>query len=306
VLIIGSSALLWSSRGGPPEPPGVPEHPAPSASASPSNAAPAGLHLGPAALGYKPTWLPPGFHERFRGVTYSGGAELRVERAWTANPVGLGGGRPANAVIVATQQTATAPDPAATAAHTVDINGKAAVYTEPTGHGGASVGWRADAQHVVEVRTDAALSRADLLRVARSLQVDNSWYVPPMVLGWVPAGRPDVTSELSGNSSVQWNATVVLSDPARPDARITTTYAPSPPSFPPAEEYPVVGGRPAELRTAPGPDGTPTLSLGQQSDDHSYYRLTASCPVSPSARSDLIHLVEQADPVGNLATDWLD
>jgi hypothetical protein len=212
--------------------------------------------------------------------------------------VGTAGGLPRHAVTVTVQEAPGLRDPATTAAQTVDVNGRRAAVT------GNSVAWRAGDGHVIKVATDLSMAPADLLRIARSLRVDGTAYGAPLVLGWAPAGWPDVAYEQSGDSGIDWNATVVLSDPDRPAARITVTLAPSPSTIsdpPAAPEIVDVGGRPAELSSRRGPDGRVVLDLVQR-QENSAYQLTVSGP----ARDDLIRIARQASPSSAFDADWLD
>jgi hypothetical protein len=303
VLLIAAPALLWP-RGEQPDHPGGRPHLTPPA---PSSVAPTGIDPDRIPLGYAPTWLPGGLHERFRGVTRTATGDLRIQRAWTAHHVGTAGGLPHQAVTVTVQQARNPRDPAESAAQTVEINGVLAAYARDTDRAGATVSWLADARHIVEVHTDISMSRTDLLRIARSMQVDTA-YTLPLRLRWAPADRPDVSYELSGDSGTAWNATVVLTNPDRPDARVTITLAPGTVAPRDGDEVVNVGGRPAQLSTSPGPDGKPMLSLVQQ-QDNSPYLLTISCqagtPVTPT-KDDLIRLAEQTASPDAFSPDWLD
>jgi hypothetical protein len=243
----------------------APAVPTPSAALSPSRSP--GLLMRDMILGYGPTWLPAGLVERGRmGFWDDGGGWIRQ---WAGSAVDVSGGLPAARLELAAspivegsfEDTGQVGD----GQTAVDIGGgKQAILSRKEGM--STLQWRADARTALTLYDRLGLSQADLLRVARSVQADESVFSIPLRLATVPEGREPSMIEFVGNSPTSYLAKVHLRESTAPTE--SKTIVPSTISIavgtvttaPNGGEPLTVAGRPARLIAGTQPMGSQTVS----------------------------------------------
>ncbi|BCJ39461.1 hypothetical protein GCM10010168_62910 [Actinoplanes ianthinogenes] len=165
------------------------------------------------ALGYKPTWAPPGLSEHIRqyGTAEAGdpfGPTLM--RFWTKQ-VGTGDPQSADGpqllLYVRTQVSGEgrlAPD----GGKKVDVNGAPGYYHDDGGK--SYVDWAINEHTVLSLATvHYDLGKADLLRMARSVRPDPGVTATPLTLRWLPEGWSSNFVTVSGDTEQTWRASVL-------------------------------------------------------------------------------------------------
>ncbi len=272
------------------------------------------------ALGYRLTWLPPGFVERMRHVTFHPAVQLL--RFWTSEPVGTDGrygGDQSVSLSVRRNQSPT--DPPNNGGTPVDVNGKVGYSYGTLGNIKSYVEWRIDAQTVVSVSQHGSVSPEDLLRIARSVQADPGQARIPLVLGWLPDHLTVNSGELSGDSPTRWMAALnaeelnaeepVASEggkqgkegsiPRSVMASISpTTTAPA------GGEELTVGGHPARLvKRTDIPELTMTYLVVDLGGGTLLTVLGHGPNDNPITRDDLIRIAEHATPGDPADASWV-
>jgi hypothetical protein len=170
-------------------------------------------------LGYRPAWTPPGYSEHIRQANIADPAEHgfgpTVVRVWTKR---VGAGDPwggAELVLsVRTEVAGAVPDPGG---QKVDINGSKGSYFGAQGDHKSYVGWAPDTRtRLTLAASHLDISRADLLRMARSVRPDPGSHTVPVRLRWLPADWTAIGATVSGASKATWRCEVAAAK-AAPD-----------------------------------------------------------------------------------------
>ncbi|GAA2714316.1 hypothetical protein [Actinoplanes palleronii] len=174
---------------------------------------PAGTLPRDIALRYRPTWVPAGLIEGIRQhVAVEPGAaraEPWLVRVWKKQAVA---GDPWDGPEMSLNVRTVAPGYGAnrdTSGEAVDINGAEGEYVNAKGDTKAYVTWLADERTALSVSVNGlALSKADLLRTARSVRPDTGLSAVPVRLGWLPTGWTANSVAVSGTGAAAWRAQV--------------------------------------------------------------------------------------------------
>ncbi|MBB2948253.1 hypothetical protein FB565_008036 [Actinoplanes lutulentus] len=247
-----------------------------SAAASPSVVADPGLpHL---RLGYRPGWVPSGFAEYIRQAGAGGDDEAgpSLVRSWKKS-VGTGdpyGGRSAQLDFYV--RTAVE-DPAGmvwSGGQKVDIGGADGWYTPAQGDQKSSLSWIVGEHTVLMLATSRLdLSKADMLRVARSVRPEPGTNPNPVTLGWLPTGWQTAGLTVSGPSAGSWRGSLYVvkqgTEVSEKDKKtpVTVNYGDltvtvgSETDAPDGGAELTVGGRPARRPTRDDSAGRDTLYL---------------------------------------------
>jgi hypothetical protein len=201
-----------------------------------STSAPAQLLFLQPALQYRPTWLPPGLTERLRMASVGDGTPGKFDgvlRTWTNHAIGTDGDAKGGRLELQVSASQDPADPGKDSGEaTIDVNGITGYYDPPVaGDDKSYVEWRATPSVVVSVnQIGLGLSKADLLRVARSVRPDSTALRGPLALGWLP---PDISLNyafVGGDSPTSWGAElagdgVLPATPSRNPARQKMTQS---------------------------------------------------------------------------------
>jgi hypothetical protein len=188
-----------------------PAAPALPVAAPPSSAPPTRDPVHIIALGYRPTWMPSGYTERIRQFTPADpGDEYgpTLMRVWRRQ-VGAGDPFTADAEVTLYVRTAVADASAAIdrSGDRVSVNGHDGHYSGTPGEHKSSLDWALGPHTVLMLAADhMALSRTDMLRIARSVQPDTGVFPVPFQLPWLPPGQPAAAVTISGPSTERWRA----------------------------------------------------------------------------------------------------
>ncbi|GAA4608457.1 hypothetical protein BJY16_006852 [Actinoplanes octamycinicus] len=172
----------------------------------------------PTKLGYRPTWAPPGFSERIRQTgTAAPGDPFgpTVMRYWTKQ---VGTGDPmsdAGPQVQLYVRTEVSGEGRLTAngGKKVDINGAPGYYHE--GGGKSYLDWGVDEHTVLSLATTHyVMSKADMLKMARSVRPDPGVTTVPVRLRWLPDGWSVNTAIVSGDHKDTWRAGLLVEKPA--------------------------------------------------------------------------------------------
>lgn len=192
-----------------------PTVPSTGSSTAPSTEAPSpGAATAP--LRFKPTWLPPGLTEWQRSVPLTSEPDSKASfvRIWKTTPaeeianLGLYAYRslqdkspPAPPVIVDPEgRTPGQSDPG----REVEINGKPGYFD-----GRSTVTWQVDPEtKLMVVAPELGLSEDDLLRVARSVEPDDTRLHLPLRTGPLPDGVVAQFATVDGKSPDSWEASL--------------------------------------------------------------------------------------------------
>jgi hypothetical protein len=178
--------------------------------APPSVVVPSGP--GVPTLTFRPTWIPPGFRETIRTGHITADEALAMQ-TWTTRPAGVGrtligpSMKPAPAgqsiTLGIRRQDRQAVPPGGSP---VDVAGTAGTYLGDTP--ASAIVWAVDATHLATL--DArGVSRDDLVRVAASVRHDETVVPQPLKLDWLPNPPATLHYALSGDTLVDWNATLI-------------------------------------------------------------------------------------------------
>ena len=210
-------------------------------------------------LGYRPTWVPPGYAEHIRSATAADPPDQfgpTLMRVWKKQ-VGPGDpwGGPELTLYVRTAVTdlGTAID---TSGQTVDINGNRGYYSAAPGDRKSSVAWSLSAHTLLMLTAShLVIPQQDLLRMARTVKPDPGPVAVPVHLRWLPAGWATTGVTVSGASAATWRGEVVAGTTApepTTDAQLKTGQG----NTSSGSLSVVVGG------TTDAPAGGATLSVG--------------------------------------------
>ncbi|GAA3232268.1 hypothetical protein ACFO1B_20740 [Dactylosporangium siamense] len=253
-------------------------------------------------LTFRPTWIPPGFKETIRSGFITADEALAMQ-TWTAQRPGVGrpprtDPDPAINLGIRRQDRQAAP-PSGTPA---DVNGVTGTLVEAVG--GSSLVWAVDATHLATLRA-RGVSRTDLLRVAASVRHDEVAVPPPLKLDWLPSPPATLQYSLSGDTPVDWNATLVVDV----EALGTFTVMLAPTTDAPADGEPVPVGTDMGRVTA---DTDPVTGRPRQivvlQPPASRYILTVWFVPAVGATLDrdaLLRLVGKADTDLVANSDWI-
>jgi hypothetical protein len=249
-------------------------------------------------LQYRPTWLPDGMVEEFRGNSYVGSGLARSwvsrapESADRSNPNVLLSVRPTSPENVDREPN-------------VDINGV------PGSYGEGSVIWEVgDTRFVVAGR----FPEEDMLRIARSVEPDPTQMRLPLQFNWLPDGSAEWTRKsgdpsvkVTGFSPTEYEAAVLVYDSQSYLQAFLGTRDVAHPDAASHGETVIVNGRTALL--AQGGDGDPdptglhmrtdwVLSMDLGDGRHLTLHGGTSPEAPPMSRDDVIRVAEniQFDP----------
>ena len=254
-------------------------------------------------LRYRPTWLPDGMVEKFRGVSYLAPGTYRM---WESTAPPSAERSNPNVLLSASP---SAPDDVDREPN-IDINGTPGYY------GGGSVIWRVDGDTKLVV-AQSGLTEEDMLRIARSVEPDPTRMRLPLHFGWLPDGSAewmhkssgDPSLKVMGDSPTEWGATVLVYDSQRYlEATVgTTRYTPAGDTS--HGQTVIINGRTAQLAQ---PDETMdpvgqgfqtnwvlTMDLGEGRRLIMHGGTAKNMPeASPLSRDDMIRIAEhvQFDP----------
>ncbi|GIE88956.1 hypothetical protein [Actinoplanes regularis] len=162
-------------------------------------------------LGYRPAWAPPGFGERIRFADSSQPGDPfgpTVQRVWKKQ---VGPGDPWNGAGITLYVRTEVPDPAQamdTSGQRVDINGVRGYYSAG-GDAKSYVDWSPNGHTVLMLAAGHFdISKADLLRMARSVRPDPTVATIPVNLRWLPEGWTTTAATISGQGPTTWRAEV--------------------------------------------------------------------------------------------------
>ncbi|WP_433833508.1 hypothetical protein ACQP2E_19060 [Actinoplanes sp. CA-015351] len=184
----------------------------PGASSSPDVVADPGMpHL---RLGYRPGWVPAGFAEYIR---QAGAAQddtgPSLVRSWKRT-VGTGDPYNGRSAQLDLYVRTAAEDPAGavwTGAQKADVNGADGWYSPAQGDQKSSLSWIIDDHTVLMLATSRLdLSKADMLRVARSVRPEAGTNPSPVTLGWLPTGWQPTGLTVSGPAAASWRGSVYV------------------------------------------------------------------------------------------------
>ncbi len=163
-------------------------------------------------LGFGPSWVPSGFRERIRQSDVSEPGDPfgpTVTRVWKKQ---ARTGDPWGGAEIALYVRTGVPDPAqaiGTSGQRVDINGATGHLAASEGDGKSSVDWVAGPHTVLMIATShVEVSKADLLRMARSVRAASGTATVPVVLRGLPEGWSSRSATVSGPSAGTWRAQV--------------------------------------------------------------------------------------------------
>ncbi|HYN96454.1 MAG TPA: hypothetical protein VES42_21645 [Pilimelia sp.] len=221
--------------------PGGPASPAPVSTAV--NLPAAGTEVAPLALRYRLSWLPAGVRERLRTASPPDVPDGFVLRSWTKNKVGpTADAKGARIELMVSDATARGALQANGGVQ-VDVGGKVGYYHGPEGDRKSYLEWQPDKDTVLSVsQQDLDLSRADLLRAARSVVPDTARVAVPLAVP--PAFGLVGHVAFGGDSASSWqvSASGVATD--RRQLSVSVGFASTAPA---GGEKITVGGRPARL-----------------------------------------------------------
>ncbi|GGN64675.1 hypothetical protein GCM10010112_25170 [Actinoplanes lobatus] len=159
-------------------------------------------------LGFKPTWVPPGFAEHIRTASAAdpgNGFGPVLRRVWKKN-VGIGDPWTGAELSLSVFSGMTGAD-VDRSGQPIDVNGAQGYYSPAQNDRKSSVIWH-PAQNTVLMLTASKLdiSKNDLLRMARSVRPDTGVTGVPARLNWLPDGWITTGTTVSGPSPSQWRA----------------------------------------------------------------------------------------------------
>ncbi len=272
-------------------------------------------------------WLPKGFVERRRWADLGAGL---VERSWTAAATASGeGDRKTDSRLLELSVSLTGRGQAGDAGGNVDINGKRGVYisSSTTSTGSdlprvSSVVWAADADTVLSLRqTEARLSQAEMLMIARSVRPDSASLTVPLRIGWLPDGAKTSSVVIEGRAATMWQAVVTVGGPRAEPTGSPTAGADGMPapafaahigigtetSAPDGGEKATVGGRSARLVATGGGTGDKSLCLVVELANHLLLTVTdrTTTPQDALTRDEMIKIAESVAVDGEPDSAWI-
>jgi hypothetical protein len=263
VVIVAGTVIPGLVRSGPG--PAVP----PVASIPRASASPVVVRRGLSnvPLGYRPTWLPPGFTERIRSAgpgdpdAAFGPALIRVWKKQATMGDPFGGTELTLAVNTAML------DPARTMGTDglpVDIAGLPGRYSSERGDHRSSVIWSPEMHTTLTLTaTDLDLPETDLLRIARNVRPEAGVFAAPLRLRWLPAGWSDWAATVSGPSTAAWRGQILASpSPAAPSSWTPETAGRTNPAVDTGTVVLTVGG------VSEAPAGGTELTVGGRPARH--------------------------------------
>jgi hypothetical protein len=179
---------------------GVPEATAP----APTDGA------GNTPMRYTATWLPAGYTEQKRNAYTTS-----VSRTWAATRADYTNLTESRAAVALSSVPSTmsqmipaTEQPGTTAP--VDVNGAAGVYQDSPDLTAMTVTWPVGALVLQVTNTDPALTKADVLRIARSVQPDPTVTKLPIRVGWTPTGYVNQGFIFIGNSPAAYMTRIIF------------------------------------------------------------------------------------------------
>jgi hypothetical protein len=173
-------------------------------------------------LRYRPTWVPSGFSERVRQADGSGSSHdllgPTVTRVWKKQAVA---GDPWGGAEIAFYLRIAVPD--ATQAlnrsgQQVDVNGAHGYFSASQGDGKSSVDWALGEHTMLMIATShVEISKADLLKMARSVRPELEIFSIPVRLRWLPDGWATTGFTVSGPSATAWRAEAGVASLTQPE-----------------------------------------------------------------------------------------
>ena len=190
-------------------------------------------------LRFKPAWLPEGYAEYRRGTI-----EATLSRLWT--PAGPDFPLPRNSPILFLNVTPEAGKAEADAgAQRVDVNGAEGVY-RPADH---LLSWRLDEVGLSVGTLRSSLSKATLLRVARSVRADAGALELPFRMQTLPGELKLLGRSVSGSAPDHWLAELSLTS-TEPSSSVTISVG-TVTEAPKGGAKLTVAGRPARYVKSP-------------------------------------------------------
>jgi hypothetical protein len=269
-------------------------------------------------LRYRPTWLPPGFTERSRsGVAGTAPPDSiwSVSQIWTKGSGAVlytGGPR----LELAVERVKDGVDPLGAGGVEVTVNGRPGRLVGTPGTAEKSyLSWMPDAATVLLLsQVDYRLSKAELLRIARSVRPTRAVQGAPLRVGWLPAGMvviPNLT--IVGNSERFWQASLYAQPPApKTDAKAagqdsasvvlsvgTVTEAPA------GGEQITVDGRPARFVVRAAEPKPPLIRSYVVVELGDGMLLTVAGMGSAISRADLVRIAATARVEDAADLSWL-
>ena len=207
---------------------------------------------------YGPTWLPAGLAERSRALSVDGAPAdgwQAISRVWTADPVGPTGyysDRPHVELVVMPVREGLPQHQG----EPVDVNGEPGMYTATVPD--SLVAWRHDGFDFMVGARALALSKEDMLRIARSVRPETGVLRVPLAVGSLPDRVSLTRVSVEGDTPTSWLAS--FDAPVAPrfmgDEPRTLTISVGTTNHGAGGERLTVGGRPARLikgNTGEGP-----------------------------------------------------
>jgi hypothetical protein len=182
-------------------------------------------------LGYRLTWVPAGLTERVRSAAVADPGDPfgpTVTRTWKKTAVaGDPSGGPEFTLYVRTAVPVPA-DAMDTSGQHVTINSARGYYQPARGDHKSSVDWSPDAHTVLMIAAGHLdVTKADMLRAARSVTADPGLLDPPVRLTRLPLRWSPTGFSVSGRSAATWRSEVSATAPGTDPKTLKEDGAPT-------------------------------------------------------------------------------